>query len=211
MSTEPETSKTNTLFSIGHSNYPLEVFLGLLQKHQIEVIVDVRSNPYSRYATHFTGPFLKKSLQEKGFKYVFLGAELGGKPKEDCFYDNDGFVDYSKLACSQKFLQGLERLKHGVSNYRVAIMCGEEDPSGCHRHLLVSKMLDTLGIEVKHIRKDGSTQSYKELCLANKSEAESSVQLSIFAGANNTEFESARANAEMNEIWKSQSRIRQNE
>ncbi|WP_438317905.1 hypothetical protein ACP6EK_03390 [Candidatus Caldatribacterium sp. SIUC1] len=34
-----------TIYTIGHSNHPLERFLELLQKHGIELVVDVRSRP----------------------------------------------------------------------------------------------------------------------------------------------------------------------
>jgi len=46
-------TKPVTIFSIGHSNQPLEAFLSLLQQHSIQVLVDVRSSPYSKYVPHF--------------------------------------------------------------------------------------------------------------------------------------------------------------
>jgi len=42
-----------TLFTIGHSNMDLNSFVKLLKDNTIEVLVDVRSNPYSRFASHF--------------------------------------------------------------------------------------------------------------------------------------------------------------
>ena len=35
------------LFTIGHSNHELKVFISLLQKHSVTAIADVRSYPYS--------------------------------------------------------------------------------------------------------------------------------------------------------------------
>jgi len=43
------------VFTIGHSNHPLEVFVDLLKKHEIDVVVDVRSRPRSKYTPHFVG------------------------------------------------------------------------------------------------------------------------------------------------------------
>lgn len=37
------------IYTVGHSNHPIERFLGLLQRHGIELLADVRSMPYSRY------------------------------------------------------------------------------------------------------------------------------------------------------------------
>ena len=38
----------------------------------------------------------------------------------------------------------------------VVIMCAEENPARCHRKLLVGAALEARGVELRHIRKDGS-------------------------------------------------------
>ncbi|MDP2953898.1 MAG: DUF488 family protein, partial [Chloroflexota bacterium] len=40
------------VYTIGHSDHPPEVFLDLLVQSGIEVLVDVRSNPSSRWVPH---------------------------------------------------------------------------------------------------------------------------------------------------------------
>ena len=69
-----------SVFTIGHSNHPAEVFLRLLLQHGIEEIVDVRSSPHSRYNPQFNRKALQAVLAEAGVGYVFMGAELGGRP-----------------------------------------------------------------------------------------------------------------------------------
>ncbi len=169
------------LYTVGHSNYPIEVFIELVRKQQIEVIADVRSNPYAKYATHFTGQFLKKSLETQGLKYVFLGKEIGGKPKEPEFYDNEGHANFEKLAASAKFADGMERLELGISKYRVAIMCAEENPIACHRHLLIAKAAHKRGWAVGHIRKNGQIQNYESYMRETSPEI-LATQLNLFAG-----------------------------
>lgn len=151
------------LFSIGHSNHALETFLGLLKQHQIEVLVDARSNPYSKFAPHFDVEPLKKEVTGAGIRYVYLGKELGGRPNGDEFYDADGHVLYSRVAESPLFLEGIRRLETGVTKYRVALLCSEEDPSACHRRLLVGRVLATHGVQLDHIRGDGRIQTEEEL------------------------------------------------
>jgi uncharacterized protein (DUF488 family) len=151
------------VFTIGHSNHSLETFLELLDHHQIEVLVDVRSQPYSKYTPHFNAKELKATIIQRGLKYLFLGKELGGRPEGDQFYDAKGKVDYGLVAQSPLFLEGLERLKKGLEKFRVAIMCSEENPLHCHRHLLISRVLDEQGVTVNHISGDGSLQSEVEL------------------------------------------------
>jgi hypothetical protein len=41
---------SKSCYTIGHSNHPIEKFLKLLEKYNINVIVDARSVPYSKYA-----------------------------------------------------------------------------------------------------------------------------------------------------------------
>ncbi len=151
------------LFSIGHSNHPLDTFLKLLGQQGIEVLVDARSHPYSRFAPHFdTGP-LKSTVNGVGIKYLFLGKELGGRPEGGEFYDAEGHVLYSRVAESPLFLEGVARLEAGVTKYRVALLCSEEDPSHCHRRLLVGRVLAARGIVLDHIRGEGRVQTEAEL------------------------------------------------
>jgi hypothetical protein len=43
----------DTIWTIGHSNHPLEAFLDLLAQQRMDMLIDVRSSPYSRYASQF--------------------------------------------------------------------------------------------------------------------------------------------------------------
>ncbi len=152
------------IYTIGHSNHALEIFLHLLRQHAIEVLVDVRSQPYSRYTPHFTADALKRAAQDAGLRYLYLGRELGGRPEDAACYDAQGRVRYDLVARSQSFQAGIERLLTGSARYRVALLCAEEDPAGCHRRRLVGRVLqDQHGIEVLHIRGDGSIQPEIEL------------------------------------------------
>jgi len=157
------TTSERRLFSIGHSNHPMEAFLDLLKQHRIEVLVDARSHPYSRFASHYQAGSLRNAVADVGIKYLFLGKELGGRPEGDEFYDAEGHVLYSRVAESPLFLEGIRRLEAGVSRYRVALLCSEEDPSGCHRRLLVGRVLATRGILLDHIRGDGRVQTEAQL------------------------------------------------
>jgi uncharacterized protein (DUF488 family) len=151
------------LYSVGHSNHSLEALLALLKQHRIEVLVDVRSSPYSKFSPHFDSGPLKKAISSAGLKYLYLGRELGGRPEADEFYDDEGHVLYSRLAESPLFLEGLLRLEAGVQKYRVALLCSEEDPTNCHRRLLIGRALAARQITITHIRGDGRLESEAQL------------------------------------------------
>ena len=48
------------LYTIGHSTYPIEHFLELLKKYEVQYILDVRSTPFSRYAFQYNADVLEK-------------------------------------------------------------------------------------------------------------------------------------------------------
>ena len=143
------------IFTIGHSNHTMEAFLGLLRLHRIEVLVDVRSQPYSRYAPQYARRSLETAVNATDMRYLFLGKELGGRPAGTAFYDAAGHVDYRAVEEAAFFKEGIARLETGLRKYRVAIMCSEEDPSGCHRRLLVGRVLAEQDVMLLHIRGDG--------------------------------------------------------
>lgn len=146
------------LFTVGHSNHPLEVFVELLNRHKIQVLVDSRSSPYSKYVPQFNKEELQQAIERTPIKYLYMGGELGGRPDADEFYDDDGHVLYYLLAESPAFRAGIERLENGIRQYRVALMCSEEDPSSCHRQLLVGRVMAERGVKMQHIRGDGTIQ-----------------------------------------------------
>ncbi len=155
-----------TIFTIGHSNHSLELFINLLKSHKIDVLVDVRSKPFSRFSPQFNKEGLEKAVKAGGIKYLFLGRELGGRPQDSEFYDNQGFVLYSRIAESPLFHEGIDRLIKGIKTYRVAVMCGEENPANCHRRLLIGRVLAKRGVSVRHIRGDSTVHDEDELELA---------------------------------------------
>jgi uncharacterized protein (DUF488 family) len=152
-----------TVYTIGHSSHSAELFLGLLVQHAIQVLVDVRSAPFSRYAPQFDREILERALKQDGFRYLFLGRELGGRPANKEYYDADGHVLYSRITDDPAFVAGIERLERGMVEFRIALMCGEEDPAHCHRRLLVTRVLAERGHEVLHIRGDGRIMSDEDV------------------------------------------------
>jgi uncharacterized protein (DUF488 family) len=151
------------VFTVGHSNHTVEHFLSLLKSHAVEVVVDARSQPYSKYATQFDHEAIKATLQAAGLRYLYLGRELGGRPEPAEFYDAEGHVLYDRVAASSRFQEGLSRLERGIREYVVAIMCAEEDPTACHRRLLVGRVLLQRGVRIDHIRGNGRVQTEEEL------------------------------------------------
>jgi hypothetical protein len=92
-----------------------------------------------------------------------MGQELGGRPDGDEFYDAGNHVLYKRVAESSLFLRGIQRLKEVGKTSRIAMMCSEEDPATCHRHLLIGHVLTQQDVSLLHIRGDGHLQDEKDL------------------------------------------------
>jgi uncharacterized protein (DUF488 family) len=150
------------IYTIGHSKHPIDRFVALLQQHGIDAVADVRSTPYSRFNPHFNKEKLQAALASAGIRYVFLGEELGARSKDPSCYDENGRVSYAKLALSDPFRRGLDRLLAGMRDHRIAIMCAEREPLECHRTILVARELERAGVPVTHILQDGSLEPHRQ-------------------------------------------------
>lgn len=149
------------LFTIGHSLLTLDHFISLLKRADIGVIADVRSSPHSGRAPWFSQQELKVALKQHSIKYVFLGRELGGRPSSERLFTN-GVADYGAMSRTSEFAEGIGRIVHGVEAHRIALMCSERDPLECHRFLLVSKHLSSLGMQIVHLKSDGGRETQAE-------------------------------------------------
>jgi uncharacterized protein (DUF488 family) len=116
------------LWTVGTSTRSMKEFLHVLRAYQIEVIVDVRRFPTSRYS-HFRQARLKECLEQHGIGYYHVGR-LGG-------YRKGGYRNYMKSA---EFKQGLACVEQHAASKRVAIMCAELLFSHCHRRFIADAL-----------------------------------------------------------------------
>ena len=150
----------NELYTIGYSPHTLESFLRVLKKHQITALADVRSSPYSQYKPDFNKETLRNFLKANNIPYVFLGDHCGARVEDPSCYVN-GKVNYRLLAENLKFKKGLERIKKGMENFRIVLMCAEKDPITCHRTILICRNLLATGINIKHILGNGKVEDHR--------------------------------------------------
>jgi uncharacterized protein (DUF488 family) len=155
-------SEINEVLTIGHSAHSWEHFVALLRGAKVTAIADVRSSPYSRHFPQFNRDDLSRELRSDGISYVFLGKELGGRPRERRFYC-DGVADYEEMALAADFQKGLDRIVKGIKEHRIALMCSERDPLDCHRCLLVSRALQQRGVRIRHILGNGKVVHHSDI------------------------------------------------
>ena len=154
----------NIIYTIGHSNHPPELLLKLLTEARIELLADVRSHPGSQWVSHANPHDLRRILESANIRYLYLGDVLGGYSADSNCYDSQtGKPNYEMIQNKEQFQQGLNTLLGTLKNYRVCVMCAEEDPSFCHRNLLVGEGLRRKGVQILHIRGNGEIQTDEEL------------------------------------------------
>jgi uncharacterized protein (DUF488 family) len=149
------------VLTIGHSSHPYDRFLALLRMGGVTAVADVRTAPFSRHYPHFNKEQLREELRLDSIAYVFLGRELGGRPSNRTFY-SDSIADYEKMATTEPFKKGLDRVIEGAKKYRIALVCSEHNPLDCHRCLLVGRGLSERGVRVTHILADGAAITQAE-------------------------------------------------
>lgn len=141
------------IFSIGCGRKEEDKFLRELNSFKIEFVIDVRSNPYSRWVEGYNRENLERLVKDNNIDYLFMGNVIGGKPLSNDFFDEDGFYDYKKMAEHWAFSGGLSKIKNFCDQGKTfAILCAEQDPLLCHRTRLIGRELYFRhGINTMHI------------------------------------------------------------
>lgn len=156
--------KALLIHTIGHSDHDTTSFVALLRHHEIARVVDVRSQPYSRWAQQFNREILARDLQDAGIAYTFMGDSLGGRPSEPALYDpGEERPDYQRMEQTAAYQSGMDHLLEIAQASRVVLMCGEGDHRHCHRHLLIAQTLLGRGVRVRHIQPDGTTVTGRQI------------------------------------------------
>ncbi|GAB3818978.1 DUF488 domain-containing protein [Tessaracoccus terricola] len=146
-----------TIFTIGHSNRPLQEFTDLLREHDIALVVDVRRLPGSKRNPWFNDDALAASLADLGIDYRWSQGLTGRRrvskdvPFEvNAWWENRSFHNYADHALGAEFREALEELLRWAPEAATAVMCSEAVWWRCHRRLIADHLL-ARGIDVRHI------------------------------------------------------------
>ncbi len=151
------------IYTIGHSTHSSDLFIKTLERHAIELVVDVRSIPRSRHNPQFNEDVLEPDLKRHGIGYMRL-KELGGLRHTTAASVNTGwtnlsfrgFADYMQ---TPEFKKGIEMLIEASSNGQTVIMCAEALPWRCHRSLIADALV-IRNVTVEHIMSGKTTKAH---------------------------------------------------
>jgi uncharacterized protein (DUF488 family) len=155
--------KSKLIWTIGHSNRTIEVFIALLQSFNIQLLADVRNFPGSKKFPHFNKDALRVSLEEAGISYVHFKA-LGGRRKPLTNSKNSGwrlaaFRGYADYMETEDFKKAVNHLEENALNKGTALMCSEAVWWSCHRSL-IADYLKVRGWDVEHIMAAGKALTH---------------------------------------------------
>jgi uncharacterized protein (DUF488 family) len=151
------------IWTIGHSNRPLDEFLGLLAAHEIEALADVRRHPGSRKWPHFSAEALDAALGDRAIEYHAF-PDLGGRRKarpdsRNTAWKSESFRGYADYMESREFETAFERLTQLAARRRTAFMCAEAPWWRCHRSL-IADLFKSRGAIVLHIDGPGPAKEH---------------------------------------------------
>jgi len=135
------------IYTIGHGRTGIKQFMDMLKNNRIDILVDVRSSPYSKRAPAYNLQMLEKVCRHEHIEYLWRGKLLGG------------FGEIPQDFFMKGVNELIEKSKEGI----VVIMCSETDYTKCHRYYKITPELEKGGLEVTHLvvnkKKQGFTQA----------------------------------------------------
>lgn len=140
--------------NIGHSNRPIEDFIGLLWSNEVAIVIDVRTIPKSRHNPQFNLDALRESLPAAGIDYLHIPG-LGGLRHARANSPNGGwrnasFKGYADYMQTPEFASSVDQVVALARSQRCTLMCAEAVPWRCHRSMIADALL-VRGLRVEDI------------------------------------------------------------
>jgi uncharacterized protein (DUF488 family) len=153
----------NTLiFTIGHGSRTFDEVAEVLRRYGVAMVVDVRSQPYSRHAPDFSKSRLETLAAAAGLGYRWMGDALGGRPADPALAGPDGRLEHEAIRNRPAYRAGLDVVGAMAEGAGIVLLCAEETPEHCHRATLLAPDLIALGHRVSHLRADGNAVPHQE-------------------------------------------------
>lgn len=127
-----------TIYTVGHGTASLQLFRHVLDAAEVDLVIDVRSRPYSRWNPQYSRKELAHSLSTWSIEYQWKGANLGG------------------LDENVRFEATVQELAELASKRTIALLCSESQPKDCHRKTMLAPAFQAHGLDVVHLLHDGT-------------------------------------------------------
>ena len=140
------------IFTIGYEGKDIDAFLDILIKNRIDIVVDIRFNPFSMNFD-FIQSKLQNALNKAEIGYVHIPAlGIEGALRKDL----NSAEDYKQLFDDYKIkIEGnnqgdIDRIISLGREKRIVLLCFEHDKNMCHRGV-VAEEIEKEGIKTCHL------------------------------------------------------------
>jgi uncharacterized protein (DUF488 family) len=152
------------IYTIGHSTRSADEVIALLREAGVDLLVDVRTVPRSRFNPQFNVDVFPKTLGAVGIGHRHFAA-LGGlrhrpkgaPPSPNGLWQSEAFQAYADYALTAPFHAALAELRGLADEHRPAVMCAEAAWWRCHRRIITDYLL-AAGDDVRHIMGEGKIE-----------------------------------------------------
>jgi uncharacterized protein (DUF488 family) len=136
------------IITIGYEGLSIDEFLMKLIQEKVQVLVDVRKNPWSM-KFGYKKFILNSFCQNIGIEYMnYTSLGISGAHRKNLKSKRDYNALFNRfrreLIHKENELRDLKRM---AKKKRIALMCFEEDPVYCHRRILAEELVK-IGSEV---------------------------------------------------------------
>jgi uncharacterized protein (DUF488 family) len=139
------------------------MFISLLRNYNINGVIDVRSNPNSKFHEEFNKKNIESELKIRSIIYRNYQDEFGARQLNTAFY-SDGYLNFRTFSNSKIFMSGISKVIAGTNaGYTIVLMCAEKDPVNCHRNIMVARKLHEMGYEIRNLLSDGTYELQTDL------------------------------------------------
>ena len=142
-----------TIYTIGYEGIDIDDFLYLLQKNNIETVVDIRELPLSR-KPGFSKNILSNHLNLSGLEYIHM-PQLGcPKPIRNQYRLDNNWKLYKQGFTKYLETKGdvLSELTELANTSNCVLLCFEADFNLCHRSLVANEINKKHGLSVNHVK-----------------------------------------------------------
>lgn len=139
-------------FTIGYEGKDIDKFLNFLIEQNIELLIDVRKNPFSMNFS-FTKKKLFEYLKKVEIDYLHLpelGVESSQRKSLNSIDDYKQLFENYRNATLPNNNRAIDKIIQLGKEKRIALMCFEQDKDMCHRGV-ISEYLVLKGIKVIHL------------------------------------------------------------
>lgn len=152
-----------TVYTIGYSGFKKNDFVEALRKYGINLVIDVRSKPYSQYFSDYNKENLERFLTGEHIFYRNYAVEFGARQTNN-LYHAQGYMDFELFSQSDSFLTGFDKIEKTLEKgYTPVLMCAEKDPFNCHRAILVSRAFSLTGYHIEHLLPNDETITQSDI------------------------------------------------